>query len=542
MSQELIDQAMEAYRHAHILIEGKVGRDIGEAIPFLRQTADLWGQALRSQSKAEVLMELGRLHLRLGHHEDAAATFEEALVVFREASMKKPAADAGIQAGLARKAEGRPDLAVAYLERSLEILKGEGSLIDVAQAEMTLASILLDDRRAADAIAHYETALPTFERFSKRAEVAHVREMLAVARSQNGDDSGAASDFEVAIAMKKDQLGDLRGAAKTMSRYADALRRCGKPEDALKRYREALSIHKLRNDATLQAQTLGNIGTTLAGMGRSDEAVAHYRDCIALSKQAGERAALAQAHHNLAAILLDQGKNADAIAEFDKALAICDELGSRQLGARILSVLADLHTEAGDQDRAQAARQRRADLLGQAGDLRQQVEALGELLDEAMQNEDWEAALTYQTRILSEAATVLNDAEAADHRLRQGILLIRLGDAAEAVSALTQALLRAQMTNDDERTGRALRHLGQAELQAGASADAQGHFQRAVDLYRAKGDERNLASSLVGLGNALVQLNRNAEAKTIFEEAADLREKLGDTKGTQTIRKATAGL
>ena len=63
-----------------------------------------------------------------------------------------------------------------------------------------------------------------------------------------------------------------------------------------------------------------------------------------------------------------------------------------------------------------------------------------------------------------------------------------------------------------------------------------------MDLYRERKDERNLASALVGLGNALVQLGKNQEAKSILEEAADLREKLGDTKGTQTIRKATAGL
>jgi len=542
VTQEHIDQAMEAYRHAHILIEGKVGRAVGEAIPHLRDAADCWGRALRSQSKAEVLMELGSLHLRLGDYDDAAEAFEEALLVFRVVNLRKQAADAGIQAGLARKAEGRPDLAIAYLERSIEILRGEGSLIDVAMAEMTLGSVLLDDRRASDALAHYETALPILERFTKRADIAHAREMMAIAKAQNGDLVGSAADFEAAITAKKEQLGDMRGAAKSLSRYADALRRQERYDEALVRYRQALSIHELRSDRALQAQTLGNIGTVLAAAGRRDEAIAHYRTCLSLSRESGEKAAVAQAHYNLAGILLENSDNAGALAELDQALRLCDELGSRALAARILAVVADLHAEAGETEKAQAARLRRADVLGQGGDLPAQRKALQELLDEALNSEEWEIAVTLQTRLLSDCASLLSDADQADHRLRQGLLLARLGDHQEAVSVLTQALLRAEMLNDVERVDRCLRHLGQTELQIGASADALGHFNRAITSYRKNNEDRNLATALVGMGNALVQLNRNPEAKLALEEAAALREKLGDTKGTQTIRKATAGL
>jgi tetratricopeptide (TPR) repeat protein len=542
VSQAAIDRAMEAYRHAHILMEGKVGRDIAEAIPHLETAAASWKEALRSQSRAEVLMELGHLHQRLGDYDRAATAFEEALVVFRDTNAKKPAADAGIQAGLARKAQGRPDLAIAYLERSLEILKGDGSMIDIAMAEMTLGSIMLDDRRPADALARYETALPILERFSKRAEIAHAREMMAVARAQAGDHVGSAKDFEATIALKKDQLGDMRGAAKTLSRFADTLRRQDRHDEALARYKQALSIHELRNDLTLQAQTLGNMGTVLNAAGKRDEAISHYRRCLELSKKTGEKAAVAQAHYNLAGILLEGNDHPAALTELDHALVICEELGSRDLASRILSVVADLHSEAGDNERAQAARLRRANLLGQSGDLASQRQALQELLDEALEISDWETAVTYQTRIIAECGATLSDSDMADHRLRQGLLLARLGDHNEAASALTQALLRAEMMSDDERVGRCLRHLGQTELQLGASADAHGHFMRAIERYRKTGDDINLATSLVGLGNALVQLKRTPEAKTILEEAAGLREKLGDTKGTQTIRKATAGL
>lgn len=542
MSQAVINEAMEAYRHAHILMEGKVGRDIAEAIPYLRTAASCWEQALRSQSHGEVLIELGDLHHRLGNFDESASAFEQALIIFRDTNAKKAAADAGLKAGLARKAQGRPDLAVAYLERSIEILKQEGHMLDVAMADMTLGSVLLDDQRPADAQARYEGALPVLERFSKRSEIAHCREMLGIAMAQGGQHDAAAAEFEAVITMKRDQLGDMRGAAKTMSRYADALRRMQRYDDALSRYQQALSLHKLRNDIALQAQTHGNIGTVLSAMKSYEKAIEQYHACIKLSQQAGEKAAVAQAHYNLAGIYLEAGKPDQAISELDTALGLCEELGSRALSGNILRALADLHESNGDATRAQAARLRRADIFGQAGDTAAQLEALQHLLDEALDAEEWEAAVTFQNRILSDCSSKLSDAEAADHRLRQGVLLSRLGDHKESIPALTQALLRSELADDQERVGRCLRHLGQAELHVGASADAHGHFQRAVTLYRSSNDLRNLATSLVGQGNALVQLGKNAEAKTTLEEAAEIREQLGDSKGTQTIRKATSGL
>ena len=37
MSQELVDEAMDAYRLAQMLMAGKVGSAVGEAVPHLRR-------------------------------------------------------------------------------------------------------------------------------------------------------------------------------------------------------------------------------------------------------------------------------------------------------------------------------------------------------------------------------------------------------------------------------------------------------------------------------------------------------------------------
>lgn len=542
MSEEqlLIDEAMEAHRLARLLIEGKVGAAVVEAVPHLRRAADSFGQALRSQQRAEVLTELGRLLGRCGDHGEALVALEEAVRIFRELGQKKDAANAGIEAALAHKALGKTELATGYLERAMALLKEGADLIDQAQAEITFGAVLLDLERPQEALEHFRLALPTLNRFSKRAEVAHVHELMAVAQQQAGDVVGAARDFEIAIGMKQEQLGDMRGAAKTMSRYADLRRHAGQHAEALALYQRALSVHKLRNDQALIAQTLGNIGTVHALAGDRPAAIEHYRRCIDLSEQAGERASVAQALYNLAGVQLDADDAPAALGSLEKALAVCEELGSRQLAARILAAMGPLHEHAGDTVKAEACRRRRCDVLTQLGATRELREELEALLGEALAKDDHERTAELTRQLLTSCAAGMAAADVADHRLRQGTALARLGDHPAAVEALAAGLPSAE--SDPERLGRLLRHLGASELQIGASADGLAHYQRAAELHRARGERKQEAVALVGIGNALAQLGRKAEAKTALEQAAAIRESLGDDKGTAAIRKATNSL
>jgi tetratricopeptide (TPR) repeat protein len=541
MSQQLVDEAMDAYRLAHVLMTGKVGEAVGEAIPHLRRAADCWGRALRSQQRAEVLVELGRLHQRRDEHGLAIDAFEEAVRIFRELGQRREAAEAGVAAGLSQKALGKPELALAYLERALAIHRDGGDLIDVAMTAMTLGSVHLDQREPAKALEQYQAALPILERHRKRAEVAHVHEMIGVAHQMAGDAGAAAAAFETAITMKQQQLGDMRGAAKSMSRFADLQRHQGRHDEALALYRRALDVHRLRNDQALIAQTLGNIGTVHAQRGDHASALRHYRECLELSKAAGERAAESQALYNIAGMHLEFGQEGEALAALTTALAVCDELGSRQLSERILAVMADLHAGRGDAVQAEACLRRRADLLAQLGDQPALRRALDDLIGQALAREEWEAVLELERRLLASCDATLAPAERVEHRLRQGTAAARLGDHPAAVEAHTQGLASAE-GGADELLARVLRYLGASELQVGASADAWAHYRRAADLHRARDERKALAIALIGVGNAAAQLGRKAEARVALDEAAAIRQSLGDEKGTAAIRKATNSL
>ena len=62
MSQDLVDRAMSELHLAHVIVTGKVGPAVAEAIPHLLTAVQCWGDALRSQSQADALVDLGKLY------------------------------------------------------------------------------------------------------------------------------------------------------------------------------------------------------------------------------------------------------------------------------------------------------------------------------------------------------------------------------------------------------------------------------------------------------------------------------------------------
>ncbi len=539
MSQELIDKAMDSHRLASVIITGKVGDAVAEAIPHLLMAADCFGRALRSQQRAEVLLELGKLYLRVNEETSAVESFEEAIRIYRDLGDKRAAANAGIAAGLAQRARARPELAKAYLERSMAILREAGDMLDVAQCQTTLASVHLDEGHHVEALSCCREALPVLVRFTKRLEIAHIHELMAVAHQMAKDHEAAAKDYELSIAMKHDQLGDIRGAAKTLSRYADMQRHRGDLDGALALYHRALSIHRLRNDQALIAQVLGNIGTIHVERNEPAKAISHYRQCLELSEQAGEKAAAAQALYNLAAVHIAQRADGDAIAALTRAAGICDELGSRALSAKVLSALADLHGKSGDAIQAQACRRRRADVLEAMGDSDGLLHCLDDLIEAATEREDWESVAELEKRALGSCRDCLTPEAMASRRERHGSLLARLGDHAEALQSLNLAIGFYDTIDRPGDSARALRALGASELQVGASADALAHFTRALEIAVQFADRRSEATALIGIGNAQVQLGAKDQAKIALDRAAEIRQELGDEHGTSVIRKAT---
>jgi predicted O-linked N-acetylglucosamine transferase (SPINDLY family) len=148
---------------------------------------------------------------------------------------------------------------------------------------------------------------------------------------------------------------------------ANALRACGRLDDAATQYKRALA---LKPD---YAEAHNNLGSLLKGQGKLDLAVTHLRRALALD------ANYADAHNNLGHALQLQGRSDEAIACYQRAIGLKPEL------AQAHANLGQALKAQGKLEQAAAAFERAAalapDIAEVHGDLATVLKSLGRLDD-----------------------------------------------------------------------------------------------------------------------------------------------------------------
>ncbi len=110
------------------------------------------------------------------------------------------------------------------------------------------------------------------------------------------------------------------------------------------------------------------------------------------------------------------------------------------------------------------------------------------------------------------------------------------GDYAEAQDLLTDALSRAEQTQDKNTMATVLNVLGLIEADRGRFDDARACYERALSLRREAGDDLSLASVMNNLGLLARARGDADEAQRHMEDALQCRRRIGDVVGVaQTL-------
>jgi len=154
-----------------------------------------------------------------------------------------------------------------------------------------------------------ERVLPHFERaIALNPNYAEAHANHASTLVTLGQDAEAIESFRRVISLKPD--------ADTHKNLAAALRRCGRLEEALTSFDDALAL-----DPNCAA-THNNRGATLEALGRHDNALASFQRAIALDP------ANVEAHVNASAVLIDNARYAEGIEACDRAIALNSNFGA----------------------------------------------------------------------------------------------------------------------------------------------------------------------------------------------------------------------
>ena len=294
----------------------------------------------------------------------------------------------------------------------------------------------------------------------------------------------------------------------THSNLGNALRRRGRPAEAVASLRRALA---LRPD---HAQAHNDLGVALRDLGQIDAAIACFREALDLQPQLGIASAnLAAAHSLQGDTLLEAGQPERAIASYRRALALKPDLAAAH--GNLGNALRDL----GQSDAAVAEYQRALELRPELAEAHYNLSVVLRLLH---RHEEAQASARKAHQIdptLAAPLVCLADLKADQGQFAEAEELLRRAlvvdpDSAEACSAIPR--LRRMTVSDRSWLGAAER-MAERQLPApqrarlhyamgkyfddsGQFAQAFTHYQRANELRRtcAPRYERERFRHLVG--------------------------------------------
>jgi tetratricopeptide (TPR) repeat protein len=300
---------------------------------------------------------------------------------------------------------------------------------------------------------------------------------------RGGEHGRAIESLERAVDIAR-ELGDKEMEAAALGHLGNARYAQGQVEQAIERYRQALTvareISRESGDRRTEGIHLGNLGVAYYAQGQAQAAIAYYQRALTIARKAGDLRTEGNLLGNLglAYSALTQTTQSTAAAHstavdyYQQALAIVREVDDRRAEGTLLGHLGDAYRGMGQAPGAGGAALRRANL--------------------------YTAADTYHR-----ALVIVR--EIGDRR-SEGDLLGRLGNT----------------------------YLSLGELGDGQYRAAIDHYQQAVAIARAVGDRLAEGARLGNLASTLYALGQISQARDTYRQALAIARAVGDRRGEGT--------
>jgi CHAT domain-containing protein/Tfp pilus assembly protein PilF len=311
-------------RHVGLAEITRINGNPAEAESLLMLALAQYRAGENTEGEVVSLERLGHIALRDGRPEEAAARYNEALVLAQDSGLPMAVAFAHSELGRAllhrREVEGAEEhllLAIQEAER-LDLPRWQGD------AEITVSVLYRWQMDLDRSLQHRESALRSFERAGNLSGQARSLHYIAAIHLFRGELTQAMSWLHRGLekareAEDRDEesgcLGDL-GAVNYL---------LGDFERALQLTKEAVRLGGDTRPKGWVAGTLGNIGTILTDQNRHGEALEYFDRALSVMREAGDHRNEAGVLDNIGNCLCEMGRSNEGIQRLEEAVALARE-------------------------------------------------------------------------------------------------------------------------------------------------------------------------------------------------------------------------
>jgi tetratricopeptide (TPR) repeat protein len=229
-----------------------------------------------------------------------------------------------VGASLAEKANcltalGRYHEAAEAYQRSIAMAEQRKDARSVAVDKGRLATVRLFQRKFSEALRLYGEVRECVERLNEPASVATIWHQIGMVYETAGRYELAEQAYQKSLNIEV-RIGDSVKQAATLGRRGNLHSRTGRPEEAVRLYRQAAGIHVATRDLRSEGIDRGSIARELTGLRRFDEARVEIRRAIECLRPFGDAAEPWRAFGILSSIERAVGNETAALAARKQAL------------------------------------------------------------------------------------------------------------------------------------------------------------------------------------------------------------------------------
>ena len=319
---------------------GELGR-VHSRIGHYEEAIDHLGQALRAGAgvwsadpdrEAGTLNSLAIVHCRLGRYDEALEHFSRALAIHRRTGNRASAGKTLGNLGIVNAELGRYPAALEHFAQALDLARAAGDRTGEGDALGNLGHINCLLGRYPDARRQHRAGLVIARATGDRAAGGRMLASLGVVLTRLGD-AEAGDRLHEALLIHR-EAGDRAAEAETVCYLGDVHQRAGDHPQALSYHERALALADEIGERSAQTRALNGAGHALCALGRVDEATTRFRAAAALAGETGDRLQHAQALDGIGRCLRAAGQPQNAAEHETLALAVYAELGLPEAARR----------------------------------------------------------------------------------------------------------------------------------------------------------------------------------------------------------------
>jgi CHAT domain-containing protein/Tfp pilus assembly protein PilF len=342
---------------------------------------------------------------------------------------------------------------------------------------------------------------------------------------------------EKELAKKKKASGDLRMAKQVkLDKHLNAARsltRSKQYHDALKVYRQALSLQRDIKDSAGEAGTWAKIGELCYLLGDYAQSINAFANSITIRRTLNDPKGLARVLVNIGVVHFDQSRYARAIEFYEEASALYERSGYAESKASgiVLNNLALTYTELGQYTKALKLYERVLPIFEKTEDIAATGTALHNTGFLYAEQNDNPRALQYYERALKARTEIKDTRGIASTLNNMGYLYSREGNVEKAIELLHQALSLSREYNERSIEGRTLDSVGDAYVLAKKYPEALAAYNKALVIRSQLGDRRGERITLANIGGLLQKQGRYSLAIPFYKKAVNVSESIRGEMG-----------